>query len=85
MIGGGHNAQSDKNAAEAAAFAEQMRGVFAELEELSAYRAAAYSISEVCRRQGAAGGSRRRWSGCASASPRAHLAGPGGRRDREDR
>jgi hypothetical protein len=41
MIGGGHNAQSDKNAAEAPAFAEQMRGVFAELEELSAYRAAA--------------------------------------------
>ena len=48
MIGGGHNAQSDKNAAEAAAFAERMRGVFAELEELSAYRAAAMLNKRGC-------------------------------------
>jgi hypothetical protein len=40
MIGGGHNAQSDKNAAEAAAFAERMRPIFAELQEFTAYRAA---------------------------------------------
>jgi hypothetical protein len=41
MIGGGHNAQSDKNAAEAVAFAERMRPIFSELEALSAYRTAA--------------------------------------------
>lgn len=38
---GGHNAQSDKTAAEAASRAERMRPVFAELSELSANRAAA--------------------------------------------
>jgi hypothetical protein len=38
---GGHNAQSDKTAAEATAFAEQMRPILAELAALSANRAAA--------------------------------------------
>jgi hypothetical protein len=37
---GGHNAQSDKNAAKAAAFAKRMRSLMAELEDLSANRAA---------------------------------------------
>jgi hypothetical protein len=37
---GGRNAQSDRNAAEALAFAERMRPIFAEMETLSAYRAA---------------------------------------------
>jgi DNA invertase Pin-like site-specific DNA recombinase len=37
---GGRNAQSDKTAAEAAAFAERMRSIMAELEPLSANRAA---------------------------------------------
>jgi hypothetical protein len=37
---GGHNAQSDKNAAEAAAFAEKMRPILAEFEALSAHKAA---------------------------------------------
>jgi hypothetical protein len=37
---GGRNAQSDKNAAEAAAFAERMRHFMAELGALSAIRAA---------------------------------------------
>jgi hypothetical protein len=38
---GGHNAQSDRTAAEATAFAEQMRPILAELAALSANRAAA--------------------------------------------
>jgi hypothetical protein len=38
--GGGNNAQSDKNAAEALAFAERMRPIMAELEALSANKAA---------------------------------------------
>jgi hypothetical protein len=38
---GGHNAQSDKTAAEATTFAEQMRPILAELAALSANRAAA--------------------------------------------
>jgi DNA invertase Pin-like site-specific DNA recombinase len=38
---GGRNAQSDKTAAEAAAFAERMRPLLAEMEALSANRAAA--------------------------------------------
>jgi hypothetical protein len=37
---GGRNAQSDKNAAEAAAFAEKMRPIMAEFEALSAHKAA---------------------------------------------
>jgi hypothetical protein len=37
---GGRNAQSDRNAAEALAFAERMRPMLAEMETLSAYRAA---------------------------------------------
>jgi hypothetical protein len=40
MVGGGRNAQSDKNAAEALAFAERMRSIFAELEKRSTYRVA---------------------------------------------
>jgi hypothetical protein len=40
MAGGGRNEQSDRNAAAAAAFAERMRPIFAELEALTAYRAA---------------------------------------------
>jgi DNA invertase Pin-like site-specific DNA recombinase len=38
---GGHNAQSDRTAAQATAFAEQMRPILAELAALSANRAAA--------------------------------------------
>jgi hypothetical protein len=53
----GHNAQSDKNAAEAAAFAERMRPVFAELEALSANQAA---IALNKRRVPSAAG--RKWS-----------------------
>jgi hypothetical protein len=37
----GHNVQSDKTAAEARAFAERLRPILAELEALSATRAAA--------------------------------------------
>jgi hypothetical protein len=36
----GHNAQSDKNAAKAAAFAKKMLALMAELKDLSANRAA---------------------------------------------
>jgi DNA invertase Pin-like site-specific DNA recombinase len=54
---GGHNAQSDKTAAEATAFAEQMRPILAELAALSANRAAA--VLNERRVATAAGG---RWS-----------------------
>jgi hypothetical protein len=37
---GGHNAQSDKNSAKAAAFAKKMRPLMAELKDLSANQAA---------------------------------------------
>jgi hypothetical protein len=56
MVGGGRNAQSDKNAAEAVAFAERMRPVFAELEALTAYRAAI-----ILNQRGIPSAAGRRW------------------------
>jgi DNA invertase Pin-like site-specific DNA recombinase len=69
---GGRNAQSDKAAAEAAAFAERMRPILAEMEALSANRAAA-----VLNERGlptAAGG---RWSAVQVVRVRRRLQGRG--------
>jgi hypothetical protein len=66
---GGRNAQSDKNAAQAAAFAEKMRPTLAELGALSAYKAAV-----VLNERGiltAAGG---KWSGVQVMRVRRRLA-----------
>jgi hypothetical protein len=57
MIGGGHNAQSDKNATEADAFAEGMRPTLAELEELSAYR-----VSIILNKRGVPSATGGRWT-----------------------
>jgi hypothetical protein len=54
---GGHNAWSDKNAAEAAAFAERMRPVFAELHALSANKAAI-----ALNKRGVPSAAGRKWS-----------------------
>jgi hypothetical protein len=53
----GHNAQSDKNAAQAAAFAEKMRPIMAELEALSATQAAI-----VLKERGVPSAAGGRWS-----------------------
>jgi hypothetical protein len=53
----GHNAQSDKNAAEADAFAEHMRPIMAEMEALSATKAAA-----ILNERGVPSAMGRKWS-----------------------
>jgi hypothetical protein len=66
---GGHNAQSDINAAEAAAFAEHMRPIFAELEALSANRAAI-----VLNERGVPSAAGRKWSASQVVRVRRRLA-----------
>jgi hypothetical protein len=65
---GGRNEQSDKHAAQAAAFAERMRPVMAELQALSANRTAIVLHKAASQRQQVASGPRCRWSGCARVS-----------------
>jgi hypothetical protein len=67
----GHNAQSDKNAAEALAFAERMRPIMTELAAFSANRAAIILNERGVR--SAAGG---RWSPSQVMRVRRRLARP---------
>jgi phosphohistidine swiveling domain-containing protein len=65
----GHNAQSDKNAAEAAASAERLRSIMTETEALTAYRAAI-----ILNKRGVPSAAGGRWSATQVVRVRRRLA-----------